>query len=42
MLFRQCNAPETLKRPMDLLFADCTNEFITIYLDDILVYYKTY
>ena len=42
MLFGLCNAPETFQRLMNLTFADFINEFVTIYLDDILVYSETY
>ena len=42
MPFGLCNAPETFQRLMNLTFADFINEFITIYLDNILVYSETY
>ena len=42
MPFGLCNAPTTFQRLMNSTFSDCTNEFVTIYLDDILVYSKTY
>ena len=38
MLFGLCNAPATFQRLMNLIFADFINEFVTIYLDNILVY----
>ena len=37
-----CNAPETFQRLMNLAFAGYINKFITIYLDDIMVYSETY
>ena len=42
MPFELCNAPATFQRLMNLTFADFINEFVTIYLDDILVYSETY
>ena len=42
MLFGLCNAPATFQRLINLMFSDFIDEFITIYLDDILVYIKTY
>ena len=41
MLFGLCNAPATFQRLMDLTFADMINQFVTVYLDDILVYSET-
>ena len=41
MLFGLCNAFETFQRLMNLRFADFINEFVIIYLDDILVYSET-
>ena len=41
-LFELFNAPETFQRLLNLTFADYINEFVTEYLDDILVYYETY
>ena len=35
-------APETFQRLMNLTFTGFINKFVTIYLDDILVYSKTY
>ena len=34
--------PATYQRLMNLIFADFINEFVTIYLDDMLVYSETY
>ena len=42
MPFGLCNAPTTSQRLMNLTFSDSINEFVTIYLDDILVYSETY
>ena len=42
MPFGLCNAPATFQRLMNLTFADFINEFVTIYLDNILVYSETY
>ena len=42
MLFGLSNAPETFQRLINLIFTDLINEFITIYLDNILVYSETY
>ena len=42
MLFGLYNALETFQRLMNLTFADFIKEFITIYLDDTLVYSETY
>ena len=42
MLFRLCNAPATFQRLINLKFSDLINEFVTIYLDNILVYFETY
>ena len=41
MPFRLCNAPTTFQRLMNLTFADVINQFITVYLDNILVYSET-
>ena len=42
MLFELFNAPETFQRLMNLTFFDYIDEFVTIYLDDRLVYSVTY
>ena len=41
MPFGLYNAPATFKRLMNLTFADFLNEFVIIYLDNILVYSET-
>ena len=40
MPFGLYNAPATFQRLMNLTFADFINEFLKIYLNDILVYLK--
>ena len=42
MLFGLCNEPETFQRLMKLVFGDYINEFVTIHLDNLLVYSVTY
>ena len=42
MLFGLCNVPMTFSKLMGLMFADYIKEFITIYLDNILVYSEAY
>ena len=42
MLFGICNALSAFQRLMNLTFADYINDFVIIYLDDILVYFKAY
>ena len=42
MPFGLFNAPATFQRLMNLTFVDFINEFVAIYLDNILVYSKTY
>ena len=42
ILFGLCNAYVTFQRLINLTFADFINEFVTIYLDNILVYFRTY
>ena len=42
LLFELCNALETFQRLMKLTSADYVNEFVKIYLGDILVYSGTY
>ena len=41
MLFGLGNAPETFQRLRNLIFANYISEFVTIYLDDILLYSET-
>ena len=38
MLFGLCNVPATFQRPMNKVFNDNLGKFITVYLDDILVF----
>ncbi len=40
MLFGLCNVPSTFTILMNLIFHDKLDEFISIYIDDILVYSK--
>ena len=42
MLFELRNAPATLQRLMNLIFADYINEFVTINLDHIFIDSGTY
>ena len=42
MLFGLCNAPETFQRLMNWTFSGFINEFVIIYLVDIMVYSETY
>ena len=42
ILFGLFNVPATFQILMNLIFADYINEFITIYLNNILVYSETY
>ena len=42
MPFGLYNVPATFQRLMNLIFADFINDFVTIYLDNILVYSVTY
>ena len=42
MPFGLCNALANFQRLINLIFADYINEFVTIYLDDILEYSGTY
>ena len=42
MPFGLYTAPATFQRLMNLILADFINEFIMIYLDDILVYAEIY
>ena len=39
--FKLMNAGATFQRAMDIAFSDEIGHFIFIYLDDIIVYYKT-
>ena len=41
MLFGLCNALAKFQRSLNLTFADMINQFVTVYLDNILVYSKT-
>ena len=36
------NAPAAFQRLMNLTFDDYINQFVTMYLDDILLYFETY
>ena len=38
MPFGLCNTPATFQRLMNLTFADIINQFVTVYLDNFLVY----
>ena len=40
MSFELANAPPTLSRMMNFIFNPYTNEFVLVYLDDILVFSK--
>ena len=42
MLFGLCSAYKTFQIVMNLIFTCFINEFVTIYIDNILVYFKTY
>ena len=41
MLFGFCNAPAAFQRLINLTFAEMINQFVIVYLDDILVYSET-
>ncbi len=41
MLFGLCNAPSTFTALMNLVFHDKLDEFLIIYIDDILIYSKS-
>ena len=42
MPFELCNAPAIFQRLMNLTFSDFIKKFVTIYLDDLLIYSETY
>ena len=42
LLFGLCNALSTFQRLINLTFANFINDFVTIYLDNILAYSETY
>jgi hypothetical protein len=41
MPFKLCNAPSTFKTLVNFIFHEKLNEFMIIYINDILVYSKT-
>ena len=42
MLFGLCNAPATFQRLMDRVYQDIAWKFVVVYLDDTIVYSKTF
>src|SRR5262249_2141065 len=40
MPFSLCNAPMTFQMTMNSLFAEYINDFVVVYIDDLLVYSK--
>jgi hypothetical protein len=41
MPFGLCNAPATFHRMMNDILSDILQKFVTIYLDDVCIYYRT-
>ena len=36
-----CNAPATFQSLMNAIFSDCIDDFLVVYMDDLLIYSKT-
>jgi len=42
MPFRLCNAPATFQRLMDRIYKDIAWKFVVVYLDDTIIYSRTF
>src|SRR5271163_354830 len=42
MPFGMCNAPATFQRMMNMIFKDLIGKYVTVYIDDIQLYTRTF